>query len=54
MQNALNGMCKSCKIVKKITDKAKNNYEYWIATEVFIILHNGKDCCNNSNKKPTK
>ncbi len=45
-------MCESCKIVKEIMDKAKNNYEYWIATEVFMILHNGKDYCND--KKPTK
>ncbi len=38
--------CKNCKLLFKIFRNIKNNYEYWLMTEVFVYLHAGKDYCN--------
>ena len=41
--------CKKCKALNKIFNKKtmKTNYDYWLMTEVFVFLHEGKDYCNN-------
>ncbi len=41
-------MCKHCEWLEKLfsDDKIESNREYWIMTEIFVYLHNGKDYCN--------
>ena len=41
-------ICKKCKLLNKIFNEKtmKINYDYWLMTEVFVFLHNGKDFCN--------
>ncbi len=48
--------CKQCKfldsIFKPIFERNDRTYrEYWIFTEMFVYLHNGKDYCEISNEK---
>jgi len=44
--------CKHCEFLTKTFYKPfKNNYDYWIFTEVFVYTHKGKDYCNKSKKK---
>ncbi len=40
--------CPHCKWMKETFDYAEEstNREYWIMTEVFVYLHNGKDYCD--------
>jgi glutaredoxin len=42
-------MCKHCAFIKNTFDKIENNYEYWLMTEVFVYLHDGKDYCTYQN-----
>ena len=44
----LKGNCKHCKWIEKIFPDIKDmtNREYWIMTEVFVYLHDGKDYCD--------
>jgi hypothetical protein len=35
--------CKKCEMLNKIFPEIKNNYEYWLYTELFVYLHNGAD-----------
>jgi hypothetical protein len=42
--------CKACKIIDDIFYKykpIKSNYDYWLMTELFVYLHDGKDYCNH-------
>ena len=43
--------CKKCKLLNKIFKSINNNYEYWLMTELFVYLHNGKDYCEKAFKK---
>ena len=48
--------CKHCKFLDKIFKPIFempdcSNREYWIFTEMFVYLHNGKDYCEISNEK---
>ena len=38
--------CKKCKLLFKLFKHIKNNYEYWLMTELFVYMHKGKDYCN--------
>ena len=38
--------CKHCKFINKVFKKWNTNYEYWLYTEMFVYLHDGKDYCN--------
>lgn len=38
--------CKHCEFIEKTFYEINNNYEYWLMTEVFVYLHNGKDYCD--------
>jgi len=40
--------CPSCKFFDFLYSgvEIKSNREYWIMTEVFVFLHEGKDYCN--------
>ena len=38
--------CNSCNLVKQVMNTEKNNYVYWLATELFVELHDGKDYCD--------
>lgn len=37
--------CKVCRILNSIFDLRLSNYGYWLLTELFVELHNGKDYC---------
>jgi len=37
--------CPHCKFIETLGD-VQSNREYWIMTEVFVYLHNGKDYCD--------
>lgn len=45
--------CKHCEFLHKIFGKPRNNRDYWLFTEIFVYLHNGKDYCNNKESCPT-
>ncbi len=40
--------CPHCDFMEELfkEDEIKNNREYWIMTEIFVHLHNGKDYCD--------
>ena len=38
-------MCKHEQFIKSL-GKPQSNREYWIMTEIFVYLHNGKDYCD--------
>ena len=51
--------CKQCKfldsIFKPIFERNDRTYrEYWIFTEMFVYLHEGKDYCEINNRKIKK
>jgi len=43
--------CKHCEWIYKLFPNLgeNTNREYWIMTEIFVYLHNGKDYCNGDN-----
>lgn len=45
--NQTNNTCVACDFLRKTFPKADEmtNREYWLFTEVFVYLHNGKDYC---------
>jgi hypothetical protein len=52
----INEKCSHCKFIDDIFGKVlkgvdATNREYWLMTEVFVYLHNGKDFCDISNGK---
>lgn len=44
--------CKACNNLMELFNNFKNatNRDYWLMTELFVLLHNGKDYCDGSNK----
>jgi len=48
--------CPHCKFLEELfrDDDIKNNREYWIMTEIFVYLHNGKDYCDYGKKMSLK
>jgi len=38
--------CPHCELLKRVFPEDMNNREYWIMTEIFVYLHNGKDYCD--------
>lgn len=43
--------CPHCEFISNtFHEEIKNNYEYWIMTEVFVYLHGGKDYCDGVKK----
>ena len=44
--------CPHCKFLAELfkEDQIESNREYWIMTEVFVYLHDGKDYCNHTHK----
>lgn len=38
-------MCKHEKFIESLGEP-QTNREYWIMTEIFVYLHDGKDFCN--------
>lgn len=42
--------CKHCNLLNKVFKDILNNREYWLFTEMFVYLHNGKDYCTLSKK----
>jgi len=46
--------CPHCKFLEDtFHEEIKSNYDYWIVTEVYVYLHDGKDYCN-FNKETKK
>ncbi len=45
--------CKACKYLMELFKKIEKstNRDYWVMTELFILLHDGKDYCENSKRK---
>jgi len=41
--------CPHCKFIETLGD-VQSNREYWIITEIFVYLHDGKDYCNWGKK----
>jgi len=37
--------CPHCEFMETLGD-IQSNREYWISTEIFVYLHNGKDYCD--------
>lgn len=49
--------CEACDIIDKIFYKLrpiKSNYDYWLMTELFVYLHNGKCHCDRKYKPELK
>jgi len=48
----LQSECPHCKFLAELfnEDKIESNREYWIMTEVFVYLHEGKDYCNHTRE----
>ncbi len=46
--------CKACNYLMELFKNFKEatNRDYWLMTELFVLLHNGKDYCNISKRKP--
>ena len=38
--------CPHCKFINSLFFKVETNREYWLYTEIFVYLHDGKDYCN--------
>ncbi len=54
---------KECESCKKINDWSKHlsespdkmtTREYWLLTEIFVLMHNGKDYCSCKTTKTVK
>lgn len=48
--------CPHCDFMEELfkEDEIKNNREYWIMTEMFVYLHNGKAYCDYKKEKEEK
>lgn len=46
--------CKHCEFIKKLFSisnmKDMTKREYWLMTEIFVHLHDGKDYCNKNKE----
>ena len=42
--------CPHCKFIETLGD-FQSNREYWLITEIFVYLHNGKDYCDFKGEK---
>ncbi len=41
----MNKPCEKCKQLKELYDSTpKSNRDYWLMTEIFVLLHNGDVC----------
>ena len=45
--------CKACKYLMELFKRIEKttNRDYWVMTELFMLLHDGKDYCNVSKRK---
>jgi len=44
--------CRKCKLLKELFERTpKSKRDYWIMTELFVLLHGGKDFCKNNSKE---
>jgi len=39
--------CKKCRLLNALMNESLSNRGYWLVTELFMELHNGKDWCQN-------
>jgi hypothetical protein len=46
IENCISDNCPHCDFIHKTFKNITTNYEYWLMTEVFVYLHDGKDYCN--------
>ncbi len=44
--------CKHCYFLNKTFKNWSTNYEYWLYTEMFVYLHDGRDYCESAKIKP--
>jgi len=42
--------CAGCVLVKQIMDAVHSNRGYWLATEIFMEVHDGKDYCERKKE----
>ena len=41
--------CEKCELLHELWQSAEqHNRNYWIMTQLFVMLHDGKDYCENS------
>jgi hypothetical protein len=45
----INRGCKYKHILDTINVRRKTEKDYYLLTELFVLLHNGKDCCDCTN-----
>jgi hypothetical protein len=44
-------MCQACKLLEELFEgTVKSNREYWVMTELFVLLHNGYDVCPHAKE----
>jgi len=43
--------CDSCALVKKVMERVDSCRGYWLATELFMELHNGVDFCKKNEEE---
>ena len=43
--------CPNCKLVFKIFPEILTDFDYYLMTEVFVKVHDGKDYCDYESKK---
>ncbi len=48
----MEGDCQKCDLLNELFSEAnQTNRNYWIFTEIFVHLHNGKDHCTGRELK---
>ena len=44
--NDTKNICRKCELLMELfTRTPKDNRDYWVMTELFVMLHDGKDYC---------
>jgi len=47
--------CRSCDLLYELFTQAPyNDRNYWVFTELFVLLHDGKDYCYDSLRRTMK
>jgi len=46
--------CEKCELLMEFFERTPlTNRDYWVMTELFVFLHDGKDQCNIQSSTPT-
>ena len=48
---SIKSKCRKCDLLYELWDHTpKSDRDYWIMTELFVMLHDGKDVCDESTQ----